>query len=172
MQFALFLLVGSAAAFTPAGSIGRSSTRRASSPVCLESTSRRQAMLTVGAVAAAILPTVAQADDTEDAMVKIAAKNKAKLAEEKELAREKLKTQIKEEEDPSEKFKKIALVGGGGVVLSVPFYYRNIIRLFTKVSSGGADDGYATKGKKAAASGGGIDAKKVGSAASRIFLGK
>jgi len=59
--------------------------------------------------------------------------------------------------------------------------YRNIARLFTKISSGGADDGYSSipepkrRGKKAAApppepSGGGL--AKAGKAAKALFLGK
>ena len=32
----------------------------------------------------------------------------------------------------------------GSVVLSVPFYWKNVVRLVTKVSSGGTDDGYNT----------------------------
>lgn len=54
-------------------------------------------------------------------MAKIAEKNRIALQKEKEEKREKLMSRIKEEEDPSEKFKKIASVGIGGVVLSVPF---------------------------------------------------
>lgn len=53
--------------------------------------------------------------------------------------------------------------------------YRNIQRLFTKVSSGGKDDGYSTVGKKASGgqkASGGVDAGKVGNAAKRLFLGK
>ena len=35
-----------------------------------------------------------------------------------------------------------------GVVLSVPFYYKNLERLGTKIASGGKDSGYETKSKK------------------------
>ena len=30
----------------------------------------------------------------------------------------------------------------GSVVLSVPFYYKNLLRLGTKIASGGKEDGY------------------------------
>ena len=39
----------------------------------------------------------------------------------------------------------LGLVGGvlvGSVALSVPFYWKNVARLVTKIASGGKDDGY------------------------------
>ena len=125
MKFAVFLLalVGSAEAFAPAtASVGHAS-RRASSPVCLEGASRRQAVLGAGAVlAAAALPTAALADDTDDAMLRIAAKNKAALNQEKEKEKARIKEQIeKGEETSSDKFKKIAAIGAGGILASIPF---------------------------------------------------
>lgn len=149
---ALLTLVGSAEAFSCAAPAPAAS-GRSSSPVCLEASSRRQAVAGAGAVLAAtvFLPKVAFADETEDAMAKIAAKNKAALAKAKEEERANIMKQVEEEEDPSAKVKKIVGVGAAGVLASVPFYYRNLLRLGTKIVSGGEDDGYnpSLKGKKA-----------------------
>ncbi|KAL1508316.1 hypothetical protein AB1Y20_004426 [Prymnesium parvum] len=161
----LLLILASAAAFSPSCA-PRAAHSRARAPVCVEASSRRQAVLAgAGLLAAVALP--ALAEENEEAMARIAEKNRLALLKEKEEKKEKIMSRIKEEENPGEKVKKIASVAVGGVLLSVPFYYRNLARLFTKITSGGKDDGYATKSKA-----GGIDAAKAAQAAKRAFLGK
>lgn len=137
------------------------------------------------AAVAAGLPTVALADANEDAMAAIAEKNRQALLKKKEDDKSRVKAQIKQSEETSgEKLKKIGLVAAGGTVLSVPFYYRNIIRLVTKIASRGEDDGYSSvpepkkfgRGKKAPPppppEPEGFDVGKVGKAAKALFLGK
>merc|ERR1712224_783562 len=102
--------------------------------------SRRAALFTGVAAASAALATPAFADDSDDMIARIAAKN-AKLAEE-ERNKAPGKT---EEEEAEERENSKKLIGGalvGSVVLSVPFYYKNLQRLGTKIASGGEDSGY------------------------------
>ena len=46
------------------------------------------------------------------------------------------------EQTTQEKLQPILAAVGASVVLSVPFYYRNLQRLWIKISSGGEDSGY------------------------------
>lgn len=96
------------------------------------------------------IPNAALADDNDDAMARIAAKSMAKNEEEKQRVRDKVAKRLAkgktEEQEVKEQQKEaknnILLIAGGGTVLSTAFFYRNIQRLFTKVLSGGEDDGY------------------------------
>merc|ERR1711924_86484 len=123
---------------------------RASAPLCVEG-GRRAALLNGAALATcaaalAALPSAALADSIED----IAAKANAKAIAAREA--EAAKMDAKDDEaSTGDKLKPIITAVGASVVLSVPFYYQNLQRLFTKVSSGGEDSGYAKKsgGRKA-----------------------
>ena len=146
MIYAQLLLVGSAAAFSPAGvAMPMNVQTRASTPLCVEG-GRRAALfngaaLASGAVALAALPREALAGSIED----IAAKANAKAVAEREAAAAKIDSK-EDEVSTEEKLKPIITAVGASVVLSVPFYYQNLQRLFTKVSTGGADSGYSKKG--------------------------
>jgi biotin carboxyl carrier protein len=83
------------------------------------------------------------ADEDSAAMVRrIAAKSEAA----NEAARAK---RIKEEEDAKNSAgngQSLVTTGlVGSVVLSLPFFLPNLIRLGKKITSGGADDGYGSK---------------------------
>merc|ERR1711990_65615 len=93
----------------------------------------------LGAAALSAGPLAARADSIEE----IAARANAKAKADREAA-----YTPEPEVSSEEKLKPIITALGASVVLSVPFYYKNLQRLFTKVSSGGEDDGYSKKGKK------------------------
>ena len=100
--------------------------------------SRRAALLAGAATAFAVSPVFA--DDAEDIVARIAAKNALALEKERAAANS-IDAKTAEEQSAEGK----GLVGTfllGSVVLSVPFYYKNIQRLFIKVSSGGKESGY------------------------------
>lgn len=82
----------------------------------------------------------AVADDTDDMVARIAAKNALAVQKERDAAGS---IDSKSAEQQTEEGK--GLVGTfllGSVVLSVPFYFKNLQRLFIKITSGGKDDGY------------------------------
>ena len=112
----------------------------------------------LGAAALAAGPLAANAD-----VASIAAAANAKAAKEREEA---LYGPPPEPElDSGEKLKPILLVAGGGLALSIPFYFQNLQRLGTKVASGGKDSGYAQSKKL-------VDAKgdSAGKAAKSFFF--
>lgn len=47
-----------------------------------------------------------------------------------------------EEQDNGGAINLVGAVLAGSVALSVPFYWKNLARLATKIGSGGKDDGY------------------------------
>ena len=98
---------------------------------------RRAAILTgAAALSATTMPVFA------DSVADIAARNAAAAEAEREA-----KANAKPVDTEAEKSGAINTVGAvlvGSVALSVPFYYKNIARLFTKITSGGDDDGYST----------------------------
>lgn len=103
-----------------------------------ETSSRRAAILTGVAACSAIVAKPAFADDNDDMVARIAAKNA--LAAEAE--RNKIDTSKSAEEQSAEGKGLVGAALLGSVVLSVPFYYKNLQRLGTKISSGGKDSGY------------------------------
>lgn len=118
--------------------------------------SRRAAVLAAAGTAAAAMPVFAAfADDNEDAMLAIARRNAEKNAAAEANKVEKTEEQL--EAEKAQAIQSVVAVGAGGTLLSTAFFYKNIQRLFIKISSGGADDGYATvsdkggRGKKAPA---------------------
>ena len=93
----LLALVGSAEAYSSLSVVERGASRRSSSPVCLEASSRRQAVVGAGALlAAGMLPAAAFADSNDDAMAKIAVKNRAVLAKQKEEERARIMEMVEE----------------------------------------------------------------------------
>ena len=99
------------------------------------STTRRAAVFTA-ATAAAAIAVPAFADSIED----IAARNAAAAEAARNAAPEKTDEELEAEKGNSKALIGAALVGSVG--LSVPFYWKNIARLATKVGTGGKDDGY------------------------------
>ena len=127
----------SATAFAPQPVLLPSSpvVSRGPEPVMLSG--RRAAILTgAAALSATTMPVFA------DSVADIAARNAAAAEAEREA-----KANAKPVDTEAEKSGAINTVGAvlvGSVALSVPFYYKNIARLFTKITSGGDDDGYST----------------------------
>merc|ERR1719247_1705574 len=108
---------------------------------------RSAALLGAAALGVAALPAASFADATDDAIARIAAKNAAAFEKEKEDTIKNAKTAEEIEQDAEDAKNNIILIAGGGTLASTAFFYRNILRLFTKVASGGEDDGYSTSSK-------------------------
>lgn len=109
-------------------------------PHSQEALSRRKALLgaAAGAIALAGRSREAEADDTEDAIARIAAQsNQAAKADREAPKEEKVR-------DSSEGKAQVGGILLGGTALSVPFFAENLKRLGTKIASGGKDDGYET----------------------------
>jgi len=149
-------LVAEGAAFqVPAGgAVGVATPAVSSADPVMSATSRRAALAAGGATLASLaLPRSASADEEEDdAIARIAAKNMASLKAEKERQRAKLearalkgKTEEQENDEAKEAAKRnILAIAGGGTLASTAFFYKNLQRLFIKITSGGDDDGYGT----------------------------
>jgi hypothetical protein len=115
--------------------------------------SRRQALgqasgwlAAAGLAVVAVAPTVAYADplaadnDADDVVKRIAAQSAAV----NEAARaKKAKEAPKEKGDGGKSL--VGLAAAGGVVLTLPFFLPNLMRIGTKLTSGGEDDGYGKK---------------------------
>lgn len=145
LSLSVLALVGSAAAFSPGG-LPKMSVARRPSHACMAAeagSSRRDAMLTFAAAAAVnALPRSARADDNEDAMAKIAANNAQAQKKEKEERLAKLTSQDAEAEDEDLRGKTVGAAIAASVLLSVPFYYKNLIRLAIKVTGAGPGRNY------------------------------
>merc|ERR1719478_1223593 len=117
----------------------------------------RRALLAAAAVAS--LPFAASADDNEDAIARIAAKNAEKLAADKAAERAKYQKTDEDIEAEQQQSKNLILgIAGVGTLASGAFIIPNLTRLGIKIASGGKDAGYETyansqKGKKAPARG-------------------
>jgi len=148
-------LVGSAEGFSPVGTPARVVTRHAS-PQMLQS--RRDALFAGAAAATTLAATASPAfaaideDANEAAMAAIAKKAAAQNAAADAAKKANIKTPEEQQAAQDEAKRNIGIALAGSVVLSVPFYYRNVLRLATKIGSGGEDDGYNTykEGKKGA----------------------
>lgn len=131
----LAALLAVAPAFSPIAPAPamRPATCRAAAP-CASLSSRRAAVSTGASLAAlAMLPRRARAEDTEDAIARIVAKNK--IAQEKE--RDEIKAKIAQNTGKVEKENAGAtiLIGGigvAGLVFSFPFFYKNVARLLLR----------------------------------------
>lgn len=148
-------LVAEGAAFqVPAAANVGVAAPAASSATPVMSASRRDALAAGGAALASLaLPRQASADaENDDSIARIAAKNAQKQAEEKEAMKAKMaaraargKTEEQETEEAKEEAKRnILTIAGGGTLASTAFFYKNLQRLFIKISSGGEDSGYDT----------------------------
>lgn len=123
--------------------VSRTAQRVGVSPACVLSdssvTSRRAAIATGAASLAALatLPTrAAFADENEDAMARIAAKTNAANEAEKERQRKKVaKAGKKAERENAGASVLVTTVGGAAFFLSLPFFYKNLGRLFLKQAS-------------------------------------
>ena len=149
--------------FTPVShGVGTGAVRMSSPQMRLdEVSSRRSALIGASSLVAAAVPLAAFADANEDAMAAIAARTRQKYEAEK--AKAEANTMSTEElmAAQEENKRNIYLALGGSVVLSVPFYFKNLQRLGTKIVSGGKDDGR----------GGYVEEKKdIGKAASQFFF--
>uniref|UniRef100_A0A6U5GY90 PS II complex 12 kDa extrinsic protein n=1 Tax=Calcidiscus leptoporus TaxID=127549 RepID=A0A6U5GY90_9EUKA len=108
-----------------------SALQTAIAPRALEVAGRRAVLFTVG-TAALTVPAVTHADSVEE----IAARANAKAVADREAAA--LKATDPEEESDGKGL--VFGVLGASVVLSLPFYWKNVARLGIKLSGGG--DGY------------------------------
>jgi hypothetical protein len=126
-----------------------SSARASTNMVASESravANRREAVmkgLTGGAgllAASALAPGAAHADSIEE----IAARANQKAEADRVAAANKAPEQ---EVSAQDKATPVLAALGGSVALSVPFYYKNLQRLGTKIASGGKDSGYEKKDK-------------------------
>jgi len=142
--------------------LGRQTSLRSSSPQMSASASRREAVLGFASAAALATALPAFADDTEDAVARIAARAKAENAarDAKAAATVKTEAQLEEEQEGNKRLIGLALLASVG--LSVPFYSKNLERLGTKVASGGKDDGYGKYKEK--------PKKDAGKAAAQFFF--
>ena len=105
---------------------------RATEPLMLGG--HRAALLTGAALTAStVLPAFAGIEE-------IAAANAAAAEAARKAAAE--APVVDEEAEKSKAINSIGLLLVGGTALSVPFYFKNLQRLGTKVASGGKDDGY------------------------------
>jgi len=107
-------------------------TQRTSAPaMSLVGSSRRAAIAGASlAVLGAAIPNAALADVNDDAMAKIAAKNKAIADAEREELRKRVEGQKgKVERQNQGADVLIGVVGGASVFLALPFFIQNIVRL-------------------------------------------
>jgi len=85
---------------------------------------------------------------SDEALARIAQKTREKAEAEKAAKFSAMRAPGEEEkalmEAQEEAKRNILLVGVGGTALSVPFFYKNLERLSTKVFSGGEDSGYGS----------------------------
>merc|ERR1719326_2038173 len=103
----------------------------------------RRALLT--AAAGASLPFAASADENEDAIARIAAKNAETLAAQKAAERAKYQKTDEDIEREQQQSKNLILgIAGVGTLASGAFIIPNLTRLGIKVASGGKDAGYET----------------------------
>merc|ERR1719478_1322530 len=108
----------------------------------------RRALLAAAAVAS--LPFAARADENEDAIARIAAKNAQKLAADKAAERAKYQKTDEDIEAEQQRSKNLIVgIAGVGTLASGAFIIPNLTRLGIKVASGGKDAGYETAGKLA-----------------------
>lgn len=147
------VLALSAAAFTPQSLVAPQPKLHhvaRMQPACMaEGASTRRSLLGAAAAAAtfAAIPGSAFADANEDAMAAIAAKNAANLAKEKEERRARLNAQNTEKDEEDVRGKTVLAAVAASVLLSVPFYYKNLIRLAIKVTGAGPDRNYDGEGE-------------------------
>jgi len=87
----------------------------------------REGLFKTGVAAAVVVGAVATVPDAAF----------ADIYDEQEKARK-----LKAKEDGENGKKKIPYILGGGFLLSLPFFLPNLLRLGTKLGSGGKDDGY------------------------------
>jgi hypothetical protein len=113
---------------------------QALSPIMTERSSRREALKqqAQAGVALAALTAMTPQAARADAVADIAARANAAAAKERDSKRV---AEPEPEVSTGDKLKPVLTALGGSVVLSVPFYYKNLQRLATKISSGGEDDG-------------------------------
>jgi hypothetical protein len=103
----------------------------------------RRAVL--AAVAATAIPFAAAADDNDDAIARIAAKNAQTLAATKAAERAKYQKTDEDIEADQQKSKNLIIgIAGVGTLASGAFIIPNLTRLGIKVASGGQDSGYDT----------------------------
>lgn len=111
--------------------------------------SRRSALLSLGGAAAtfaltsAFAPDAAFADESaEDMVARIAAQSAAA----NEAARAKAEKESAEKAKAKEGSSGLVLgAGAAGVALTLPFFLPNLLRLGSKLGSGGEDDGYGAR---------------------------
>jgi len=109
--------------------------------------SRRSALLTGAAALPLVAALPAFADTaTEEAMARIAAKNAAKQAKEKEAERIRLQAALEKQQNGGGEVLEntlapllIAGVSVGGFLLVLPFFYKNLMRIYLKFTAVGKE---------------------------------
>lgn len=130
--------------FSPNTIVGRPSLApRATSPVCVQAGASRRAAL-FGASAALIggVSNVAHADDSagDDAIARIAAKNAKALQEERAATQRRIeKSAGKADRQNAGSNVLIGVIAFGSVAASLPFFYKNVVRLFVRYVNTQAD---------------------------------
>jgi hypothetical protein len=134
-------LVVFASAFTPLAPVPAAPALavagRTAAP-CASLSSRRSAIGAGASVVAALAmaPRSAFADDEEDGLARIVAKNQAALAAEREAKSEKIKRNVGKVERENAGANVLVLgIGAAGFVFSLPFFYKNLARLFLRFRS-------------------------------------
>jgi len=144
--------IGSSSAFAPqpqAPKMSSCSALHAAADADEAVTSRRSALLSLGGAAAAaaaavvVAPNAAFADESaEDMVARIAAKSAAA----NDAARAKAEKEAAQKAGAKGGSSNLVLgAGAAGVALTLPFFLPNLLRLGSKLGSGGEDDGYGSR---------------------------
>ena len=130
----LFLAVSAFAPLTPTAPASLGCAR--SGTPCASLSSRRAAITGASVAAlAAVMPRAAIAED-DDAIYRIAQKNKVALEAEREAKKVKVsRNAAKVEKENAGSIAIVGVVGGASIVLSLPFFYKNVARLFLRYRS-------------------------------------
>merc|ERR1719231_1624064 len=132
----LALLVSASAFTAPLAPMPAAGCMRAATP-CASLSSRRAALAGASfAALAAVAPLKAGAESSEDAIARIAAKNKAALDAEREAKKVKLEAnRCKVEKENAGSTVIVGAIGAASLVFSFPFFYKNLARLFLRYRS-------------------------------------
>lgn len=88
------------------------------------------------------LPDGAHADDSEDAIAKIAAKNALALEAERAATNKRIAKSVgKADRQNAGSNVLIGVIAFGSVAASLPFFYKNVVRLFVRYSTSQEDSG-------------------------------
>ena len=136
-MLALFVAAAAFAPNTPVLSASPTACARSTVP-CATLSSRRSAIAGAAsfAAAAAAMPMVASAETSEEAIARIAQKNYAALEAERDAKKAKIaKNMNKVEKENAGSTAIVGIIGLASFVFSLPFFYKNLARLFLRYRS-------------------------------------